>query len=340
MKILYAIQGTGNGHLSRAKDVIPILKRKGEVDILISGIQADLKLPHEVKYNLKGLSYIFGKNGGIDYQKTYLKSKSKRFYNEIKNLPVEDYDLIISDFEPVAAWAAKSKGVLCIGLSHQCAVLNEFAPKPKKNNLLGKLILKKYAPVDKAYGFHFQSYDTDIFTPIIRQEIRNLRTTNQGHYIVYLPSYDDQKILNVLTQIKGIKWQVFSKHNQRVLSYKNVGIRPVDNEKFLKSFANCSGILCGAGFEASAEALFLGKKLMVIPMKGQYEQQCNAAALAEMRVPMIKKLKKKNIGKIKDWIADDRIIKVDYPDETEKIIDYILTNHTNETTTGDSKIQE
>ncbi len=340
MKILYAIQGTGNGHLSRAKEVIPILKKKCEVDILISGIQVDVKLAHAVKYNIKGLSYIFGKNGGIDYRKTYLKSKSKRFYNEIKHLPVEKYDLIISDFEPVAAWAAKSKSVPCIGLSHQCAVLNEFAPKPKKTNLLGKLILKKYAPVNKAYGFHFQSYDTNIFTPIIRQEIRALNTANYGHYTVYLPSYNDRKILKVLTHITEIKWQVFSKHNQKPFSYKNVEIMPVDTEKFLESFSNCRGVLCGAGFEASAESLFLGKKLMVIPMKGQYEQQCNAAALADMGVPMIKKLKRKNIGKIKEWIADDRIIKVNYPDETEKIIDYILTKHTNETTTGDSKIQQ
>ena len=28
MKILYAIQGTGNGHISRARDIIPILKKK------------------------------------------------------------------------------------------------------------------------------------------------------------------------------------------------------------------------------------------------------------------------------------------------------------------------
>ena len=37
MKILYAIQGTGNGHLSRAIDVIPALKKIGQVDVLVSG---------------------------------------------------------------------------------------------------------------------------------------------------------------------------------------------------------------------------------------------------------------------------------------------------------------
>ena len=71
MKILYAIQGTGNGHLSRARDIIPILQQKGELDILVSGIQADVDLPYPVKYRFKGLSFIFGKNGGIDLIATY-----------------------------------------------------------------------------------------------------------------------------------------------------------------------------------------------------------------------------------------------------------------------------
>jgi UDP:flavonoid glycosyltransferase YjiC (YdhE family) len=30
MKILYAIQGTGNGHVSRAREIIPIPKKYGE----------------------------------------------------------------------------------------------------------------------------------------------------------------------------------------------------------------------------------------------------------------------------------------------------------------------
>ncbi|NDC42475.1 MAG: glycosyl transferase, partial [Chitinophagia bacterium] len=46
MKILFAIQGTGNGHLSRARDVYPELLKYGETDVLISGIQADVTLPY------------------------------------------------------------------------------------------------------------------------------------------------------------------------------------------------------------------------------------------------------------------------------------------------------
>ena len=30
MNILYAIQGTGNGHVSRAREVLPTLKKNGQ----------------------------------------------------------------------------------------------------------------------------------------------------------------------------------------------------------------------------------------------------------------------------------------------------------------------
>ena len=44
MRILYAIQGTGNGHLTRAKEIIPILQQKGTLDILVSGNENNLDL--------------------------------------------------------------------------------------------------------------------------------------------------------------------------------------------------------------------------------------------------------------------------------------------------------
>lgn len=329
MKILYAIQGTGNGHLSRAMDIIPILQQKGELDVLVSGTQADLVLPFPVKYTFKGLSFIFGKKGGIDLLATYRKSNLKKLYEEIKNLPIEDYDLVINDFEPVSAWACKLKKKTCIGLSHQAAVMNTKSPKPKKNDPLGKAILHNYVPVTDAYGFHFLSYEKNIFTPVIRTQIRNAVAKTGDYFTVYLPAYSDERIIKILSEIENIKWQVFSKHSTKEYTEKNVHIRPVNNDAFIESFINCEGILCGAGFETPAEALFLKKKLMVIPMKGQYEQQCNAAALQQMGVAVIKKLKPKYLHKIKEWTASTAILSINYPDITEQILDDIIEKYGN-----------
>jgi uncharacterized protein (TIGR00661 family) len=164
-------------------------------------------------------------------------------------------------------------------------------------------------------------------TPVIRRQVRDQRIENKGHYTVYLPAYDDKRILKVLKQCGDTRWHVFSKHTKQFVEYRNITIQPIDNEAFIASMASSEGILCGAGFETPAEALFMNKKLMVIPMKGQYEQHCNAAALKEMGVPVLKSLKPENIEKIKNWIEKGSIISVDYPDCTEEIISAILTEH-------------
>jgi len=327
MKILYAIQGTGNGHLSRARDIIPLLQQKADLDILVSGIQADVQLPYPIKYNFTGLSFIFGKNGGVDFLSTFRKSRFKKLYREIKTLPIEDYDLVLNDFEPVSAWACKLKGIDCIGLSHQAAVINNKSPKPNKSDPFGKSILNNYAPVTHSYGFHFQAYDRNIYTPVIRKQVREALSKDMNHFTVYLPSYDDERIIKILSEIRDVEWEVFSKHSKKEYSKSNVHVRPVTNDEFIKSMIDCSGMLCGAGFETPAEALFLGKKLMVIPMKGQYEQQCNAAALQTMNVPVIKSLKKKNIDRIRAWTISEKAVSVDYPDLTGSIIDEIFKQH-------------
>jgi uncharacterized protein (TIGR00661 family) len=327
MRILYAIQGTGNGHLSRARDIIPVLLKNHSVDLLISGSQADVELPYPVKYRFKGLGFIFGANGGIDLVATYKKNYIRVLLNEINSLPVQDYDLVINDFEPVSAWACYLKNVTCIAISHQAAVLNKKAPQPVDGDIIGKAILKNYAPAVSKYGFHFKTYAENIFTPVVRSQVRELQVSKNGHYTVYLPSYDDKRIIKVLKHCEETQWQVFSKHNKQLMGYRNITIQPIDNDAFIESMASAEGILCGAGFETPAEALFMKKKLMVIPMKGQYEQHCNAAALKEMGVPVLKSLKIEYVPKIKNWIEKGSTIEVDYPDNTEEIINNILAAH-------------
>lgn len=327
MKILYAIQGTGNGHLSRSMDIVPLLQEAGDVDVLVSGTQGDLTLPFPVKYQFAGLGFVFGKSGGVDLWKSFYKAQLRLFAKEIHKLPVEDYDMVISDFEPVSSWACYSKNKFCIGLSHQAAVLTDNAPKPDHTDLFGKFVLKNYAPNNVNYGFHFASFDDNVFTPVIRQQVREQEISDDGHYTVYLPSYDDKRLIKRLARIKHIRWDVFSKHNKKVIKHKNVTIQPINNEKFIQSMARSTGVLCGAGFETPAEALFMKKKVLVIPMKAQYEQHLNAAALKFLGVPVIKSLKEKHDDIIMDWLENGRPIVVDYPDKTREIVEMILKKH-------------
>lgn len=332
MRILYAIQGTGNGHLARALDVVPCLQKHGQVDILVSGNQGDLPLPFPVKYKLSGLSFIFGKSGGVSLWKTFARTNLRKLIRSIKSLPVENYDLVINDFEPVSAWACYFKNKASIALSHQSAVLSSGLPRPEHTDMIGKLILNNYAPSSAQYGFHFSAFKDNIFTPVIRYQVRKQEISDAGHYTVYLPSYDDARLIKRLSEFKEVKWDVFSKHNSKPIKTKNISIQPINADKFTASMAASSGVLCGAGFETPAEALFLGKKLMVIPMKNQYEQHLNAAALRDMKVPVIKSLKPKYKPQISEWLERGDKIPVNYPDITQEIVDMVIRKHQSDTT--------
>ena len=327
MKILYAIQGTGNGHIARAEDIVPELKRHGDLDLFVSGAQADIALSHPVKYKSKGLSFYFGKNGGVDIVKTFKKNSSRKVYNEISTFPVEKYDLVINDFEPITAWACSRKNIPCIALSHQSALLSQKVPKPRHYDPIGDWILKHYAPAKSHVGFHFSEFDKNIFTPVIRARVRNAEVKVKDHYTVYLPAYDDKKLVQQLLEFPKVKWHIFSKHLKRPFHIGKISVYPVNNDEFMASITSAKGVLCGGGFETPAEALYLKKKLMVVPMKNQYEQFYNAAALKQMGVPVIKKVKKKHLPKIAEWLDTENIVEVSYGDVAGAAVDRAISMH-------------
>ncbi len=332
MKILYAIQGTGNGHLARATEIVPILKSLADTDVLVSGTQADLKVPFTIDYNFSGLSFIVGQNGGVDILKTIQQMPVLQFFRDIRNLPVKKYDLVISDFEPVSAWACRLQNKHCIGLSHQNAVLHPSAPKPDINDLLGKLILKNYAPANIKYGFNFKPSSPAIFPPVIRSAIRDAEATVKPHFTVYLPAYSNQQIQDVLSQIPDTEWQVFSKHSKQTYKIGTILFQPVSLDGFTKSFLSCTGLVCTAGFEGPAEAIYLGKKLCVIPMKGQYEQYCNAAYLKSMGIKVLDHFTG-SAPELTDWIQNSTVLQVRFPDMTQEILERILAQHCDSSST-------
>lgn len=319
MKILYAIQGTGNGHVSRAREIVPLLQRHGEVDLLISGTQVDVKLSQEIKYNFHGFSFVFGKKGGVDHYKTWKNMNLFQFRKDMNAIPLKDYNLILNDFEPISAWACRMQGVESVSLSHQASFKSKKVPRPKTVDW-GKLILSRYAPTTHHIGFHFDRYDDFIYKPVIRSEIRQLQPTNLGHYTVYLPAIDDKALVNVLKQIPLVRWEVFSKHTKVAYADGNVFVEPIDNEKFNKSMASCEGVFTGGGFEGPAEALHLGKKLMVAPMRFQYEQQCNAYALKQFGLPVIWGSNHNWVPILKDFVTKPQEHQFEFPDETAAII--------------------
>lgn len=301
MKILYAIQGTGNGHLSRAIEMVPALEKIGHVDVLISGQSSQLELPFPIKFNKKGLTFRTNSRGGISYFKTLIFSSIITFIKEIYLLPVQEYDLVVSDFEPVSAWSSKIFGVTCIEVSHQSAILMKNSPRPSSGHSFAKWVLRNYCPSKQKIGIHFCNYNQDIFTPVIRQAVRNLNIRDDNFFLAYLSGYYDDQLIRFLSKF-DVKWKLYSKYTKVSYRVKNVIVKPIDKTNFLNDLAACTGVFCGAGFELPSEVIYLKKKLAVMPLKGQFEQICNAHCLKLHGITVVRSLKSSDSKSIQDWI--------------------------------------
>jgi len=318
MRVLYGIQSTGNGHLTRSAKIINRLIRSGcMVDVLLSGNNSQIKFPFPIKWNLKGLTFYYNGKGGINYWKTFKELEINQFLKDIK-LDLSNYEVIISDYEPVTAWASKRQGKKCIGISNQCSFLSDKTPRPENRSFFGELLLKKLVPVSHPIGLHFEKYDDFIYTPIIRDNLLKVSTSDEGHYTIYLPTYEIEYLLGELSSIKSTKFEIFC-NLKKPIHFKNLYLRPIDKDRFEESIRSCHGVVTSGGFQTSVESLYLGKKLMIVPTLGQYEQSCNAAALEKLGVYS------SSIKDITNFVENGKVIKINWEDPTDSIVNRILS---------------
>lgn len=324
MKILYAIQATGNGHISRAMEILPYLKQYGKVDIFLSGANSSLPLDVPVKYRSRGLSLFYTPGGSLDYMKMAMAFSPVRIQKEVNDLPVEKYDLVINDFESITSMACAIKKVPSVNFGHQASFHSDKCPRPAKTSFIGEWILRNYARASRYIGLHFECYDDFIFSPIIKQDIIDAVPDNHGHITVYLSSYADRQVKKVLEPLKGFHFEVFSKEAKRMTVDGNIVFIPVNKRDFNNSLITSHGVITGAGFEAPAEALYLGKKLMVVPIRGQYEQLCNAAALEKIGIPVISRLDETFGSRFMKWICDEHTPSISFDYSTDAIVQILM----------------
>lgn len=304
MKIFYAVQATGNGHISRAMELLPYLSNYGAVDIFLSGSNSSLNSELPVLLRSKGLSLFYNHSGALDLKRIAQNLAPIEVYKTAKNLPVDQYDLVINDFEAICAISCRIKNKASVHFGHQASFTSHLVPRPENKSTVGEFILKNFARSSINIGLHFQAYDDFILPPVIKSEIWNAQPEDGNYVCVYLPSYSDQEIYKYLQQIKGQQFEVFSKEVKGIERRGNCTFIPVDKERFNQSLIHCAGIITNAGFETPAEAMYLNKKLLVIPIGGQYEQKCNAAAMQQLGPTVVDKISPDFCQQINDWLHE------------------------------------
>lgn len=319
-RILYGVQATGNGHITRARALVPWLRQVGfEVDVLLSG------RPREELFGMetfghyrtrKGFTFALA-DGRVRPVYTLIKADMGRFWRDVRDLNVQDYDIILTDFEPVTAWAAKLRGRECIGIGHQYAFHSNVPKMPF--HLASRLILRWFAPVTTAIGLHWDSFGGPVLPPMIEPD-QSYRASLPGSYLVYLPFDSTERVLELLRPFTEVNF-VFYSAVDAPFSDGHIQVKPYSRSGFKEDLAVAEGVICGAGFELPSEALSLGKKLLVQPLQGQFEQGSNARALALLERAQI--MHHLNPAPMRDFLAAPAALPLHYPDVAQAIAKWL-----------------
>jgi uncharacterized protein (TIGR00661 family) len=86
----------------------------------------------------------------------------------------------------------------------------------------------------------------------------------------------------------------------------------------------CYVIITAGGFETPAEAMYMNKKLLSIPILRHYEQECNAAALEKKGVMVLKKMDQNFTHHFQEWVNHKESVKLNLTHNTAEIVDILI----------------
>lgn len=316
MKLLYGVQATGNGHISRARALNKEFKELGiEVDYLFSGRDRDKFFDMEEFgdwQRRRGLTFIHD-SGDLKIFRTAFQNNLIQLFSDIREMSFESYDAVICDFEPITAWACKQQNVPCIGVSHQEAFFHNVPRRGDK--FIPRQIMRNFAPSSCGLGLHWHHFNQPILPPIA--EVHNTNEASDPRKIVvYLGFEDPGEVVQLLEPFDDHLFVFYGPF----LEYENRGhiqLKPLSKEGFKHDLATSSGVICNAGFELSSEAIQLGKKLLVKPLQGQMEQLSNAKALEYLGLGV--SMDTLDTHAVKKWLEEWQPQQVVYPNVAKEI---------------------
>ncbi|MEW9797927.1 MJ1255/VC2487 family glycosyltransferase [Alteromonas sp. CYL-A6] len=322
MKILYGVQGTGNGHITRARVMAEAFAKRDDVDVdfVFSGRPADKYFDMDVfgRYRTyTGLSFVTS-HGRVDRIKTLRQAKAGQFIRDVRAFDVSSYDLLINDFEPLTAWAAKRAGLPSISISHQAAFTYNV-PRAGET-LTDKLIMRFFAPTDIKLGVHWYHFNQPIVPPFI-EDTPTPHCENR-HVLVYLPFEDTSEIRLMLEPLSDQHFICFHPDVSVAHSTGHIQWQPTAKAAFHHALQHCSGVIANAGFELSSEALQLGKKLLIKPLLGQFEQLSNVMTLDKLG--LCQTLFVLDTDTVEEWLATGQTEAVEFPRQPDVLIDWLI----------------
>jgi uncharacterized protein (TIGR00661 family) len=124
--------------------------------------------------------------------------------------------------------------------------------------------------------------NTTLVPPILRQPILAARKRARAgrHVLVYQTSTSDTSLLDQLERVREREFIVYGL--RRNAKRGNCTIREFSEAGFIEDLATAGAVVCNGGLSLIGEALFLGKPILSVPVRNQYEQIANARYLEHL----------------------------------------------------------
>ena len=285
MNILYGVQGTGQGHISRARAMAAALHRHGvTVTWLFSGRSRqalfDMDCFGDFQHR-RGLTFAT-RDGRIRPLASLATNNLTAFFREVRQLDLRGFDAVVTDFEPVSAWAGRRAGIRTIGIGHQYA-FGAHTPRAGQS-WWAEQLMARFAPVTLPLGLHWHRYGSNVLPPIL--DLPAMPLTRGEHVLVYLPFEDQDRVTELLQHLPQ---QTFVQYAPGLIDEQRGNVtrcRPA-TARFKQHLASCRGVICNSGFELISECLHWGKPVLTRPLRGQMEQESNARALHQLGYALV-----------------------------------------------------
>jgi uncharacterized protein (TIGR00661 family) len=292
-KIIYAVAGEGFGHSSRSHLIGQRLIDAGHDCIFVGSQKSLLYLKQYFGERVKeifGLSFAFV-DGRIDKSETLKRNLLKlpegnKLNDELFKKHFEPFepDLVISDFEPFSAWWAWRNRVPFISIDHE-HVLTLCKLEHRGRNWFSRItagVVTECHYIGAVAYIIVNFFDAPLridsavlAPPIIRPVVCSLKAKEGEHILLYSTTGEDEEQLRqVLDKFGEQKFYVYG--FGKSAEYNNCIFKERSTEGFLADLAGARGVIASAGFSLISECMYLKKKMLLLPLAGQYEQIINA----------------------------------------------------------------
>jgi len=292
-RIIYAVAGEGFGHASRTHLIGQRFLDAGHDVIFATSHRALLYLRECFGARAReifGLTFDYSK-GYVDPVATVWKNLArfpggrrvnKQLYHEVYK-PFRP-DLVITDFEPFTAWWALRNHVPFISINNEHTLIFcklEHKLKNVVQRIQAGVVTRFHYVGAKAYiliNFFQAPLKNDkavLAPPIVRPIITRLTPANAGHITIYWTTgTNEDRLRDVLARFPDQPFHIYGFNKQA--EQGNCLFKERSTEGFLTDLASARGVIASAGFSLISECLYLRKKMLLLPLAGQYEQLLNA----------------------------------------------------------------